>query len=89
MKCFLLEIATDNDHNFRAIEEFGNYGNHNFGLDIQITDVEGFNTEGSGYSLVFNPKEKWPYGSISISLDDLVSTINIRGKIVEVVDTTI
>jgi prepilin-type N-terminal cleavage/methylation domain-containing protein len=87
---FAMEIATDiNGNNFKPIEKAGDIGNHYFSQNIRILDVDGFNIEGNSYYLIFDPTKSWPSGSISLSIDDIISTINIKGKLIEVNNSTI
>ena len=87
---FAMEIAVDTYSNsFRSIEKSGDISNHYFNENIQISDVEGFSMEGSNYYLVFDPAKSWPSGSITLSIDDLISTINIKGKKIEISNSEI
>ena len=87
---FAMEIATDTYGNtFRPIEKIGDIGNHYFNPNIQIVDVEGFRMEGSNYYLIFDPAKSWPSGSVSLSIDNKVSKIEIKGKAVEITNSEI
>jgi len=87
---FVMEIASNgNSNSFRPYEKAGDIGNHYFSPNIQIVDVEGFNIEGSNYYMIFDPTKSWPSGSVSLSIDDVISKISIRGKAIEISNSTI
>jgi prepilin-type N-terminal cleavage/methylation domain-containing protein len=56
---------------------------------IHIVDTDGFTFEGKTWNLVFDPGRKWPEASISLSTTDVIRTIRIRGKQVEIDEPTI
>lgn len=87
---FALEIAADtSNQNFLPIEKIGNIGNHFFNQNIRISDIEGFEMQGDNYYLLFDPSKPWPSGSVSLSITDLISTIDIEGKRIEIKYTEI
>ncbi|MBN1186544.1 MAG: type II secretion system protein [Bacteroidales bacterium] len=87
---FAIEMATDTySNNFQPIDKSGDIGNHYFNQNIQVSDIEGFSMEGSNYYLIFDPAKFWPSGSVSLSIDNLIYTINIKGKIVEIISPEI
>ena len=86
---FLLEIASGTDNrDYEPMEAFGNAVRY-FSQGIRITDVTGFSFEGSNYCLVFEPTKPWPDASISLSTRDEIKTIMIRGRRVQIEDSTI
>lgn len=86
---YLLEIASGADNrDYEPIEDFGNAICY-FSQDIRITGVLGFSFEGSNYCLVFEPTRPWPDASISLSTRDEIKTIIIRGKRVQIEESTI
>jgi prepilin-type N-terminal cleavage/methylation domain-containing protein len=87
---FLLEMATEiNNQSFRPIEDFGGGGIHYFVQNVRIIGIKGFDAEGDGYYLIFDPTKPWPNGSISLSTTDSITKINIKGKQIEIEDSTI
>jgi prepilin-type N-terminal cleavage/methylation domain-containing protein len=86
---YLLEIAAGiNNQSFKPIEGFG--GNIRYlGQSVHIIDMTGFSIEGKEHGLVFEPTRPWPNATISLSSDDAIKTIKIRGKQVEIEDSTI
>lgn len=86
---YLLEIATGiNNQSFKPIEGFGGSIRY-FGQSVRIIDMTGFSIEGKERCLVFEPTRPWPNATISLSSDDAIKTIKIRGKQVEIEDSTI
>ena len=86
---YLLEIASGMDNrDFEPLEAFGNAVRY-LSQGIRITDVTGFNFEGNKYCLVFEPTRPWPVASISLSTKDEIKTIIIRGKRVQIEESTI
>ena len=86
---YLLEIASGTDsRDYEPLEAFGNAVRY-FSQGIRITDVTGFNFEGSNYCLVFEPTKPWPKASISLSTRDEIKTITIRGRRVQIEESTI
>ena len=82
---FTLEIANSkNNRNFQPIEKLSDIGNHYFNKGIHILNFDGFEIEGNSYYLVFDPSKSWPSESVSLSINDLISTINIKGKRIEI-----
>ena len=86
---YMLEIASGTDNrDYEPLESFGNATRY-LNKGIRITDVTGFSYEGSNYCLVFEPTRLWPNASISLSTKDEIKTIIIRGKRVEIEESTI
>jgi hypothetical protein len=86
---YLLEIASGTDNrDYEPIEAFGNAIRY-FSQGIRITDVTGFSFKGSNYCLVFEPTRPWPNASISLSTKDEIKTIIIRGRCVQIEESTI
>ena len=87
---FILEKANEiNNRNFQIIEDFGSDSIHYLSKNVQIIEVNGFAAEGNQQYLIFDPELPWPSGSISICCQDSYATINIKGKQVEIEDSTI
>ncbi len=57
--------------------------------NIRIMDITGFSVGGDGHYLLFEPARPWPNASISLSAGDVIKTIVIAGKRVEIQDSTI
>jgi len=86
---YLLEIAAGTgDQDYEPIEAFGNAIRY-FSQSIRITEVTGFSFEGSNHCLIFEPAKPWPDASISLSTREETKTIIIRGKRVQIEDSTI
>ncbi len=81
-KSYQLEIE-DSPNSFEPVDNFT--GTKTF-LDknIGLFDIEGFEQTGQEYFLVFDPKVAWPDAWISFSTDNLVITIKIKSKYVEI-----
>ena len=60
-----------------------------FDKNIGLYDIEGFEQTGHEYFLVFDPNKTWTDAFISFSTDDLVVTIKIKSKYVEVQEENI
>jgi hypothetical protein len=87
--CYFLEIANGiNNNDFKPIEGIGN-AVHYFGSGVRIIDMTGLTTDGSIYHLTFEPANPWPNASVSFSSGELIRTVKIRGKRVEIEDSTI
>lgn len=86
---YLLEIASGTDNrDYEPMEAFGN-AIYYFSQNIRITDVAGLSFEGNNYCLVFEPTRPWPEASISLSTRDEIKTIVIRGRRVQIEESTI
>ena len=57
--------------------------------NIRLFDIEGFEQTGQVYFLIFDPKEAWPEAWISFSTSDLVMTIRIKAKHVEIEEESV
>lgn len=88
-KCYLLEIAKrSTPQNFEPVQTYQGKIRY-FDQKFKILDIENFNTEGKGHYLIFDSKQPWPSGSFSLSSEDTIRTINIKGQRVEIEETTI
>ena len=78
----------DTENNFEPVDDFT--GTERF-LDknIQLFDIEGFEQTGSKFFLVFDPQRPWPNAWISLSTNDLIETIRIKSKYVEIEEESI
>lgn len=86
---YLLEIAAGiNNQSFKPIEGFGGSIRY-LGQSVHIIDMTGFSIEGKERCLVFEPSRPWPNATISLSSDNAIKTIKIKGKQVEIEDSTI
>ncbi len=86
---YMLETADRTDgQNFVPVEYLGGTV-HSFDPKIRIVDMAGFRIDGDSYQLVFEPSMPWPQASISISAADRIKTITIRGKRVEIEESSI
>lgn len=87
--CYYLETASEiSNSDFKPIEGIG-IAVHYFGSGIRIIDLTGFTTDASVYHLIFEPANPWPNASVSFSSGELIKTVIIRGKRVEIEDSTI
>jgi type II secretory pathway pseudopilin PulG len=86
-KSYRLEIEND-EKSFEPVDDFT--GAETF-LDknIGLFDIEGFEQAGQEYFWVLDPKKAWPDASISFSTEDLVITIKIKSKYVEIQEESI
>jgi hypothetical protein len=86
---YSVEIASEfNSRQFRPTEDA--YGAVRYlGRDVHIMDVSGFDIEGKGYFLLFDPAGVWPQGIISLGAGNTLRTIKINVKRVEIEDSTI
>jgi prepilin-type N-terminal cleavage/methylation domain-containing protein len=86
---YFLETASEiSNRDFEPIEDFvGSV--YYFGSETRIVDISGFSTEGSDYCLTFEPAKPWPNASISLSSGEQIKTVTIKGKHVEIEDSTI
>jgi prepilin-type N-terminal cleavage/methylation domain-containing protein len=87
--CYFLETANGiSNRDFKQIEDFvGSV--HYFGQEIRIVDITGFSIEGSNYCLTFEPARPWPNASVSLSSGEQIKKVTIKGKNVEIEDSTI
>lgn len=86
---YLLEITTGiNNQDYKPVEDFQG-AVHYFGRYIHIIDMTGFSIDGNGHYLIFDPAKPWPNASICLSTSDVIKTIKIRGKEVEIDDSAI
>ena len=86
-KSYHLQIE-DGQNGFEPVDDFT--GTERF-LDenIYLFDIEGFEQTGQEYFLIFDPKGAWPNAWISFSTNDLVVTIKIKSKYVEIQEESI
>lgn len=86
---FILEVTTDiSNQDFKSLMDFGS-SPHYLGQNVQIINIEGFVVEGDISCLIFDPTKPLPTGSISLSTNDSIKTINIKGKQIEIEESTI
>jgi len=86
---YLLEIAAPtSNQDFIPTEDFQGIV-HYFGQTIQVMDTDGFDVEANNRYLIFDPTKPWPNASISLSSNDAIKTIKIRGKQVAIKESTI
>ncbi len=71
------------ENTFEPVEDFT--GTETFiDENMHLFDIEGFEQTGSEYFLVFDPQRPWPVAWISFSTNDLIMTIRIKSKYVEI-----
>lgn len=86
---YILEtVDRTHERDFVPVEYFGSTV-HRFDLKIRIVDMTGFRVDGKKFILVFEPSQPWPQASISLSAAEQIKTITIRGKQVEIEDSSI
>jgi len=56
---------------------------------IHIFDIEGFGLNGEEFFLVFDPRKPWPKAQLSLSTKDLMETVRINAKSVQIEETGI
>ena len=86
-RSYCLEIE-DSQNSFEPVGDFtgtDRYINEN----IHLFDIEGFDQTGQEYFLIFDPKKPWPNAWISFSNNDLIMTIRIKSKYVEIQEESI
>jgi len=86
-KSYRLEIEQDQD-SFEPVDDFT--GSERF-LDenIVLFDIEGFEQTGQEYFLVFDPQKAWQDAWISFTTEDLIMTIKIELRYVEIEEESI
>lgn len=86
-KSYYLEIE-DGENSFVQLEDFT--GKERFiDENIKLFDIEGFEQVGSEYYLVFDPERAWPDAWIRLYTNDLIETIRIKSKYVEIEEENI
>lgn len=86
-RSYRLQIE-NTENTFEPVEDFT--GTEKFiDENIHLFDIEGFEQTGSEYFLVFDPKRPWPVAWISFSTNDLIMTIRIKSKYVEIEEENI
>jgi prepilin-type N-terminal cleavage/methylation domain-containing protein len=60
-----------------------------FNKNARLTDITGFDTESNKHYIVFDPAKQWPDASFSLSVRDLIETIKINGRQVELEESAI
>ena len=86
-KSYCLAIETP-ENNFEPVDDFT--GKEQFlNENIQLFDIEGFEQIGQEYFLSFDPKKMWSNAWLSFSTSDLVVTIKIKSKYVEIQEESI
>lgn len=87
--CYFLEIASGiSNRDFKPIEDIGS-AVHCFCSEARIIDITGFSVEGSDHCLTFEPARPWPNASVSFSTGEQIKTVTIRGRRVEIENSTI
>ena len=86
-KSYQLQIATETN-SFEPIEGFQGAVRY-ISRAARIMDIQGFCCDANDQYLIFDPAGKWPDASFSLSTDDLIETIKIRGRRVEIEESTI
>lgn len=86
-KSYLLEMATQTN-NYQPIEGFHGAVRY-IRKTAHIIDMEGFYQDANDCYIVFDPAKKWPSASFSLSSQDLIKTIKIEGKRIEIEESTI
>ena len=88
-RSYLLAKASGvDDYDFAPTEDYPG-GIRYFGETTHITDMNGFDIEPDGCCLTFDPRRPWPDASLSLSCGERVNIIRIRGKQVEIDESTI
>ena len=78
----------DAENSFEPVDDFTDAEKF-IDENIHLFDIEGFEQTGSEYYLVFDPKRPWPVAWISLSANDLIETIRIKSKYVEIEEESI
>jgi prepilin-type N-terminal cleavage/methylation domain-containing protein len=86
-KEYLLEAASA-ENTYRPLDGFLGAACY-ISQTTRIVDMTGFETDGSNQYLVFAPAKQWPQAEFSLSAGDIVETIRIKGKKIEVEESTI
>jgi prepilin-type N-terminal cleavage/methylation domain-containing protein len=85
-KSYWLETSDENGF-FRAIEGFGGTINY-MEETIFISDMEGFYPSGHEWYLIFDINREWPYAYLNLSTKELLETIRIKARDVEIKERT-
>ena len=86
-KSYCLQIE-DSENSFEPVDDFT--GTERFiDKNIHLFDIEDFEQIGQEYFLIFDPKKAWPNAWISFSNNDLIMTIRIKSKYVEIQEESI
>jgi len=86
-KDYLLEAAAA-ENVYKPIEGFPGEVCY-ISQTTSIVDMTGFETDGSNQYLVFDTAKQWPDAEFSLSAGDIVETIRIKGKRVEVEESAL
>lgn len=54
------------------------------GDNIHILEIEGFTVEVDAYYLLFDPRQPWPSARVSLATRDMVQTVYIQDKRIEI-----
>ena len=86
-KSYQLEIATEANY-YQPVDGF--LGSVRY-IDktVRIMDITGFDMQANNCYLVFDPAGQWPDADFSLVTADLIETISIRGRRVEIEESTI
>lgn len=86
---FMLEMTDRTDEqNFLPVEYLGS-ALHRFDSRIRIADITGFRVDGTNFILIFEPSMPWPQASISLSAAGQIKTITVRGRQIEIEESSI
>ena len=86
-RSYWLEIE-DGENIFKPVENFA--GAERFiDAKIELFDIEGFEQAGQEYSIVFDPRKAWPDGLISLCTEDLIITVRVKSKDVEIEEESV
>jgi prepilin-type N-terminal cleavage/methylation domain-containing protein len=86
---YTLQIETKSDgESFEPIQGFHGAVCY-LSRTVRIVDMQGFETVGNNNYLEFNPRKKFSNASLSLSDNDLIRTIRICGKHVEIEEPTL
>jgi prepilin-type N-terminal cleavage/methylation domain-containing protein len=86
-KSFHLEVE-DSENSFKPVEDFTGTERY-IDKNVQLNDIDGFEQNGQEYFLIFDPLRPLPDAGISFSSSDLIVTIKIHSKNVEIEEQSI
>jgi len=88
-KSYVIETASGvNNQDYQQVQDLQGAAGC-LGESVAIVDMEGFGVEGKNCQLIFDPARLWPDASFSLSTGEAIETIKIRGKRVEIEESTI
>ncbi|MBL7106093.1 MAG: prepilin-type N-terminal cleavage/methylation domain-containing protein [Phycisphaerae bacterium] len=77
-------LQQENEGHFEALNDFTR--KERFIGNIQLYDSKGFEQEKNTYFFVFDPEIPWPDGYLTFAAEDMMITININSRYVEIKD---